>query len=50
MLTYTFEERGEKPYYQYLYEVLKEDIEEGRLKEGNTCRPSGLLPSSWDFP
>ena len=34
MLTYTFEERGEKPYYQYLYEVLKEDIEEGRLKEG----------------
>ena len=26
MLTYTFEERGEKPYYQYLYEVLKEDI------------------------
>lgn len=49
MLTYTFEERGEKPYYQYLYEVLKEDIEEGRLKEGNTCRPSGLLPSSWDF-
>ena len=29
MLTYTFENRGEKPYYQYLYECLRHDIEQG---------------------
>ena len=35
MLTYTFEQRSEKPYYQYLYECIKEDIEKGNLTEGS---------------
>ena len=34
MLTYTFEQRNDKPYYQYLYECIKEDIEKGNLTEG----------------
>jgi len=34
MLTYTFEQRNNKPYYQYLYECIKEDIEKGNLTEG----------------
>ncbi len=31
MITYSFENRGNKPYYQYLYEMIKEDIEKGVL-------------------
>ena len=50
MLTYTFEERGEKPYYQYLYEVLKEDIEEGRLKEGEHLPSKRAFAKQLDFP
>ena len=32
MLTYTFEERGEKPYYQYLYEVLTPNAKLGPVQ------------------
>lgn len=34
MLTYTFEGRGKTPYYKYLYEKIKEDILNDRLKPG----------------
>ena len=43
MLTYTFEDRGKKTYYQYLYEKIREDILEGKLKEGTR------LPSKRSF-
>ena len=43
MLTYTFENRGEKPYYQYLYECLRHDIEQGELPAGTK------LPSKRSF-
>lgn len=49
MLTYTFEERGEKPYYQYLYEVLKEDIEEGRLRGGTPAVQAGFCQAVGTF-
>ena len=34
MITYTFEERGSKPLYELLYEKIRTDIIEGRLKAG----------------
>lgn len=43
MLTYTFENRGDKPYYQYLYECLRHDIEQGELPAGTK------LPSKRSF-
>ena len=43
MLTYTFENRGKKSYYQYLYEQMKEDILEGKLAAGTK------LPSKRSF-
>lgn len=43
MLTYTFEEKGNKPYYQYLYERLKADIESGVPAAGSR------LPSKRSF-
>lgn len=39
MLTYTFETKGNKSYYQFLYEKLKEDIQNGLLK-AHTKLPS----------
>lgn len=43
MLTYTFEKKGNMPYYQYLYELLKQDILSGKLKDGER------LPSKRSF-
>ena len=43
MLTYTFENRGKKSYYQYLYEQMKEDILAGKLAAGTK------LPSKRSF-
>ncbi len=43
MLTYTFENRGKKSYYQYLYEQMKSDILEGKLAAG------AKLPSKRSF-
>lgn len=43
MLTYTFENRGNKSYYQYLYEQLKKDILSRRLSPGTK------LPSKRSF-
>ena len=43
MLTYTFEEKGKKTYYQYLYERIRDDILEGKLIAGTR------LPSKRSF-
>ena len=43
MLTYSFENRGKKSYYQYLYEQMKEDILAGKLAAGTK------LPSKRSF-
>lgn len=34
MLTYTFEDKGDKPYYQYIYECIKRDIDAGVIAKG----------------
>lgn len=34
MLTYTFEGKGKKTYYQYLYEKIRDDILSGKLETG----------------
>ena len=46
MLTYTFENRGKKSYYQYLYEQMKEDILEGNWRRERSCPPSGVSRST----
>lgn len=43
MLTYTFEGRGKKTYYQYLYERIRDDILNGKLERGTK------LPSKRNF-
>ena len=43
MLTYTFEGRGKKTYYQYLYERIRDDILSGQLAAGTK------LPSKRSF-
>ena len=32
MLTYDLDKRGNKTMYEYLYELIKEDISDGKLK------------------
>ena len=32
MLTYDLDKRGNKTMYEYLYELIKEDIADGKLK------------------
>lgn len=34
MLTYDFDQRGEKPIYEWLYECMKNDILDGKIKAG----------------
>ena len=34
MLTYDLDKRGNKTMYEYLYELIKEDISDGKLKAG----------------
>ncbi|SFT33282.1 GntR family transcriptional regulator / MocR family aminotransferase [Selenomonas sp. GACV-9] len=34
MLTYSFEQAGDKPLYEYLYECIRDDILSGRLQAG----------------
>lgn len=33
MLTYDLDKRGNKTMYEYLYELIKEDISDGKLKD-----------------
>lgn len=47
MLTYSLEERGDLPLYDYLSRRIKEDIWAGVLKPGRSCPPSGLWPGTW---
>ena len=34
MLTYSMDARGDRPRYLYLYEMIKADIQQGKLKPG----------------
>ena len=38
MLTYDLDKRGNKTMYEYLYELIKEDIADGKLKAAIKAR------------
>ncbi|MFR2511048.1 MAG: hypothetical protein ACLS9K_01965 [Lachnospira eligens] len=40
MLTYDLDKRGNKTMYEYLYELIKEDIADGSLRLMRSCHQS----------
>ena len=46
MLTYSFANTGSDSMYEYLYKCIRNDITQGKIKQGRSCRQSVLCKKS----